>query len=598
MLNNLLKKKNFLFFRLTFLTLTISIFLKIFNFDTYFLEISKPLKNKKLIDLLKKFHIFWVYNKHIDIKSFRKIHRIKSYLTDKIANNFTNLIWNENLKKEFNDKKYFKLMIIDKLKPDVEKLTMLIVGKKKISLKKEKEFFLSSNMFGYLMKHMKKEIVFINSFSFLVFCLFLIKKLFYIIYNKLLKFLFFFISSQKKTLYKKKSFNQKVIYFPHKGLIHGKGLTKNFIYSNSIEELKKENIIHVELHGTNYNNTYEELGIEPIHWNQISYQFKFEHLKSILKIIKYKNICNFDKLVIASVFVHFEIIKSKLSNYKDIKFAFFGYDLLTSYSIIAVCNYLKIKTISYQTRSTAAFFYKRNLYFDYFFCFGEKMKKIYEKNQYIKKIYLIGNYFSNQTSKFNHVENEIREKKQNFKKVCLVFDHHTTQDYFINKLDPIVNLKNNLNFYNDLYEVASKFKDVLFILKSKNLNWMSHTSLNSIVKKFNSLDNLKISKNTVLPDLYRFSDFAYGVISSGLDDMLALNKPIIIKDILGHPSYKGDYGILIAKSKKELMNKLSLIINDNKEFNEQILNVKRQMFINYNNYEKEKIFKKIILKNE
>ena len=72
---------------------------------------------------------------------------------------------------------------------------------------------------------------------------------------------------------KKKLFQQQVIYFPHKGLLHGKGLKKLFFHSNSINEFKKEYIIHIELHGSNYNDTYEELGIEPIQWNQISFNW-------------------------------------------------------------------------------------------------------------------------------------------------------------------------------------------------------------------------------------------------------------------------------------------------------------------------------------
>ena len=150
MLNNLFKKKNFLFFKLTFLTLSFSVFLKIFNFDSYFLEISKPLKKKKLIKFLQKIKIIWICNEHIDVKSLRKIQRIKIHLTEKISNNFTNFVWNENLKKEFQEKHYFKLMIIDKLKTDVEKLITLLVGKKKVSCTNKCNYFLSYNIKKYL----------------------------------------------------------------------------------------------------------------------------------------------------------------------------------------------------------------------------------------------------------------------------------------------------------------------------------------------------------------------------------------------------------------------------------------------------------------
>lgn len=598
MFNKYLKKKNFLFFRLTLLTLSISIFLKIFNFDSYFLEISKPLKKKKLIELLKKIHIFWICNDHIDINSFRKIQRIKSYLTNKISGNFSNLIWNDNLKKEFHSVLNFELFVIDKLHKDVEKLVTLLVGKKKLSSTNKSDYLLSLNIFNYLMKPIYKDITFINFFSFLSFFLLVLKKFFYLVFKRLLNFLNIFHSGQKKTFMKKKLFQQQVIYFPHKGLLHGKGLKKLFFHSNSINEFKKENIIHIELHGSNYNDTYEELGIEPIQWNQISFKFNLKQLKSAINIIKTNNTSYFHKIILTMIYLHFIIIKSKLSKFKNIKLAAFGYDFLASPSIIAVCNFLKIKTISYQTRSTTAFFYKKNLFFDYYFCFGDKMKKIYKKHHSIKKIYSIGNYFSNQTPNLNFIEKNIRKKKQNYKQVCLVFDHHTKEDYFIDKQDPIVNFENNLVFYNDLFEIASKFKNVLFILKSKNLSWKNQSGFNSIVKKFYSIDNLEISRNTSLPDLYRFSDFAYGVITSGLDDMLALNKPVIIKDISGHPSKTSDYGILLAKSKKELINKIELIINKNEEFHKQILDLKREIFVNYENDFKEKIFKEILLENK
>ena len=54
----------------------------------------------------------------------------------------------------------------------------------------------------------------------------------------------------------------------------------------------------------------------------------------------------------------------------------------------------------------------------------------------------------------------------------------------------------------------------------------------------------------------------------------------------------------MAKSKKELINKIELIINKNEEFHKQILDLKREIFVNYENDFKEKIFKEILLENK
>ena len=61
-------------------------------------------------------------------------------------------------------------------------------------------------------------------------------------------------------------------------------------------------------------------------------------------------------------------------------------------------------------------------------------------------------------------------KNKKFKLVCAVIDF-IQKNWYTSALHPLVNWADNLDFYNTILDI-SKHSDILFIIKSKNYDWM------------------------------------------------------------------------------------------------------------------------------
>ena len=122
----------------------------------------------------------------------------------------------------------------------------------------------------------------------------------------------------------------------------------------------------------------------------------------------------------------------------------------------------------------------------------------------------------------------------------------------------------------------------MFFIKSKNYVWLKHSYFKDLVNILNKQKNIKIlqdQKKWTPEYSIRFTDFAIAKYSSLSDQMLYLNKPVLIFNYDGFPGLLYDFGrkILINNS-NQLENKISDIQKNYNKYNKSLEQIRKRLF--------------------
>jgi hypothetical protein len=281
------------------------------------------------------------------------------------------------------------------------------------------------------------------------------------------------------------------------------------------------------------------------------------------------------------------IAQEKLLYFKNVKLALVGHDILFPLELSLALKKADIKTVCVQERLAAIETHK--MIFDHYFILGPQVCEILKKRMR-KTILNFHKYFLWQTDSLNLKKYKLYKNKN---LNCLIIDTHSETDWYSNGFI-LNNWSNNKNFYDNIIELAKKNSSINFLIKSKNYSWTKNTFFSKILKKIENMKNIKILKDTKkwTPEkCLAYSDFAIARYSSFSDQMLYINKPVLICDNNGSPSkYFPFFGKnIICKTKNDLEKKFSLLVKNIPGYNQK-LNKTRKLLFYYNSIVNLKVF--------
>ena len=230
--------------------------------------------------------------------------------------------------------------------------------------------------------------------------------------------------------------------------------------------------------------------------------------------------------LLSSVY-NIENSKEKIKNYfPKLKYLLIGYDLLFTIDVCMAAKILNIETVSMQDRIIVPS-WSHCMIFDHYFILGPASKKVIKK----RMSKTVKNFYKNQI-----LDNDIKiikKIKNNQKKLkCLVIDlsSFAEKDWYLNGRS-IASWNSNYRFYKLILKLSQKYSNISFYIKSKNYIWLKTRVYKKLKKFFRNQKNVYILKNqkiwTPIKSI-KFTDFAIAKYSSLSDQMLYINKPIII----------------------------------------------------------------------
>ncbi len=566
-------------------------FFKLLGQKVYFINLPKIFRNKKSINFLKLIGLNWLNFQEYRIQEAASIGKdamllqkdLSSYI-DKIniANYFTEILLKKGCHK--NDLKSFALSktgifcrdfctlisFIDYLKKD-EKNKFIIIGQFPHILKKVfnnkikgKAKLFNIISFGYIL------IVFRDMFIKIL--LSISKK-----FNKKVIF------TENKSIDLKKF---KTIFFPHQGIYYGSMYKKDHFYSKEINSnFYHSNILHISS-GNIINNSltkefYKKNNITEIDFNSLGKISLKEVILESLKIIPRFYFFSKDNFqtIIFFMGLWFSIKQSllRLDSLPNAQSAIFGYDLLSPRDIAIACEIKKIKTVSTQERYLSVWESDSFFILDHYLTINKKAEEQISTEHLgsIKKMKSIGPIRS------DLIINDTDKKKNISNSVVLVLDSHSHINYYQNGLRKFANWYDNYLFYQDILELSKKNKNVNFIIKGKNYNFMDISYFSNIKKLINESSNIEVFKssnqNNSAYSLIEKSVLTISRHTSIVDEILFKKLPLIIYDSAGYPSTFFNYGkSLVVKNYNQLEEKFNLWKKDPFTFQKNILNETNQ----------------------
>ncbi len=546
-----------------------SIYLFIYYLLGYKIFFFRLSKNKIFKHFLTKTFNFYKkidYQKLIseDLNFYRKESNlwIDKYIEEEFIN-FDNKI---KFKKYFiNSDKEIKIFLKKKITHLYINFFEIIGIIEKSNLSTSKIFFLThiDHFKNYVLegKNIKyKKIYLYDFYTIFSQILFFLKKIIYFIYKRIYYYF------KKNIIYKKNinynsqkkinnlEFLKKIIYFPHKGIYYGNEYIKDQFYSLDDASLLNYNkLSFVSLYPLNQidinsKKFYKLKKIDIIDVNlykKINFFINKKSLFLIVKIILFNKISLFLKKEIFLSYCRYVFYKNFLKKYTNLKGIFFDYDFLIPLELSLASRSLNIISYANQERLHLLNNPLNKLIIDNYYVISKDAERYlinHSLNHSIKKVINIGpirtenyfNYFKDQKL----IDIKFKIKNNKFDYISVVFDWHSELNYLRNAELRGNNWLNNKNFYNVILNIADKNKDILFLIKGKNYNFLKVKSFNEIKEKLLNKKNIIFANdiyqlNTYQLNAYQLisiSDFSISRYSSVCEEMKFIKFPFIIFD--------------------------------------------------------------------
>lgn len=585
--------------KLNLFLLVLSIFLKIFNKNIYYRNISKILRRSFVDDLLTKFGIKNIGFNDINIKYIHEGYAIKKnlelkFIEKKVEKNFLFLSF---LKKYNINVDKFKICLRKQLGGFGFAGESISLIEKNFSLKNNKIHYITDTSLSYLLLLNFNKNLKVYSFVVLFKLILLSFKKFFNIFKKnIFRIIRKFIKQNKKIKYNLDNLsldNFEIAFFPHKSLKYGKAYNKTYIYSkNKEDKLYKSKVLTilkepVDKFSKRYFKLYnipniatDDL-IKKLKLSELSYLFKDSNL---INFIKNFSISNF--LVSFFIFKNILEIEKNITLFEKLnklKIIYCDYDVLFPSTILIACEIKKIKTISHQERyslNTTPVF--PPLFYNYYLCAGISFQKEFENHGYI-----VDKYFNIGTLRTSrHINKKKLEIKSEFQRLRNIKSKKVlcVGTYILNKYETReegedgTSIKNNNEFFNQIIILAKKFPDLYFIIRLKD-DSTTYLLQKNILDEIEQINNIELSKNSSKINIYeivRLSSFVIGRATSLVEESLNDEIPAIIYDEVNvmrcYSNYHLNKTIITAKNNEELCKYLKVYLNNESLYNDNLKN--------------------------
>ena len=596
--------KTIFFEEINLFNIFIIFFFKLLGFKILFIKIDKNLRKKKIIKFLEIFNVKWFNYQNYDFKKPNSNIVVPAdNFTDEFSKKITDLIWDENIKKISDEKQNLDICVQQRFMDRFRNLYEIFSVAKHFADEKNKIYiWISNDLLSKQVMTEDKKVVNLYPKIFTLFndLLFYSFKFFYeFLIIKFLKRMFYYL--QFKKIVNIKQINQinandfKVCFFPHKGPI-GINYKKNYFYSKDKNDFFYfSNILHFEWSQADIKNSKENLNfykqnkIKVLFWdtikneiNFINYKFIFIFFRIFLNLFIKLGIIGAIEILI--ILFRIEQNKKKLSKFPNLKLALVGYDWLFPQTLAVACRMKKITLVAAQERVIEPA-RKSQYMLDKYFVIGNHSKKMLEERK-DKKMELIEMGLVKMKQHFEEGKEVKILNGNSYKFKCLVMDWHSVEDWYDNGRLFNANWKANLNFYKIILHLAKNNKDVLFLIKSKNYLWLKINFFEEIVNDFKKIENVEIlsdQEKWTPSNCIKSTDFGIGLMTSLADEMLIVNKPVIIFESEDFPSCYLDYGSdIISKSFEDLNAKVQKIKSGLKFYNDKLNSVRVKFYKQFN----------------
>ena len=340
-----------------------------------------------------------------------------------------------------------------------------------------------------------------------------------------------------------------ILYFPHKSIFYGDLFIKDNFYSEDIDSVfSPSNLLHIELGGISLSAKQSEyykankiktvifpnVGIKNI-CVYLTYIFGEIGLKKVLQLLR-KDFVMFCVCLFTTVkFLSNKDLISK--NYKA-KLVLSGYDILFPIILSLAFESLKIKTIAVQERFLPTFFSHYPFILDTYLCNSELVCKSIKKSntKFVNSCIPCGQI---RTDILVNYQKNISTKNRRF--TIVVFDFHSDPDFDNNRLNVLINWKENASFYKDICSLARELPEVDIIIRGKDCNWTKIPFFKDVVSNINATSNIWVdddySEFNKQYKLASMSDLVIARYSSIGDEIMALGKRVIYYDYFTNSSH-------------------------------------------------------------
>lgn len=589
--------KKIIFEELSILNIFLIFLLRTLNFKVFFFKTSPYLRKKSLISVLKKMSIskidFNDINYSINL-NYNKKKKKSLYQANILTKNVTKNIWDKKLKKVFLQKTYFKILLLNYLKHELWHRYILFEFGNKIQQKNEKIYFwvnrdLLNNLITKEYKNFKVlKPSFLNFFSNLV----LILNLFLEKLNNKIN-----IKTETKTKNKKKNKleinNKRTIFFVSAGIVNANSNylnKKNFFFSSKKKDvLHKDNIGICELHNNLDKKSlsfYKKYKINFVFWFNKKTPSLFKANFILLSSLLLKTSLKFDLKLGFKLFIFaLNILKNikRLDEFKNVKNAIIENEIHFPTTLAIALKHKDVQITCFSKRLILPAWHHQVI-IDNYFVIGNKTND-YLKSQLYKNIkpFFIG---GRESLKTNYSSKYLLSYKRKFSLICLVLDYHSDKNWYRSSLNPTVNYANNFEFYKNILNISTSHPEILFVLKSKNYNWVKIPFFKDILKK------IKKQKNIIFFDrdyqitnfqMIKNVDFSIAKYTSLVDDFLMNHKPSIIYEKV--PFVKGFINYdrsIIVENEEELHKTLTTLKKNYVKFNSNLNFMRKNFYRKFN----------------
>jgi hypothetical protein len=592
--------KTIIFEKLKLLNLFLMIFLRIFGYKIFFVKISKYLQNKYLLNILKKIDLNWFNYQEYNLNTVETF-QMQNFLSyaSQISDLVSKKFYKNEMNKKFTKENYFKISLEFNLKKRIFECLEIVKINDYLNYNFNIKYIWAEKDIVSDLVFKKNQIININRLKIEFLELFPLLIVLFIKFgkNKLVN-----IFNQKEKINEKKNKERdfETVYFPHDLLTSGL-YQKNFFYFESRKHLlNPNNILHIEWNDTYLTKEnkkfYREKEFNFQLWSRFS---TFITLKNTLIFI-YKNKLKFTKIFLWDYHIFkiicFSIFKLEktdlfLDNFSKVKLILSGHSDLFPPEILISSRKRKIITISIEDRIVLSGWSSR-LMFNFYLVAGKTSKKNLINKQHDNECAIINGLLF----KSINIKKKFISEKKSFD--CLVTDFHSEVDWYINGTSTINNFRLNKEFYEIVFELASRFNNINFMIKSKSYEWLDQKFYQQIVEKLLDKKNVLILKDQKkwTPEFsLNNCDFLFGLHSSLLDEGLASGKPIIIFDRSNYPSKIFDYGKeLLSEDLQEIIQKFEKLTYNFDDYNKSLDKCRSLLFYNIDQEKYKKEIEKII----
>jgi len=326
-------------------------------------------------------------------------------------------------------------------------------------------------------------------------------------------------------------------YVTHSGLKYGSLYEKGLYYSEKDSFFEPKNLVHFDYSG--YNSPSEVLP-----WFKLTPAKKLGVKDVVLISLKLVFVLNFLSIKLSSLplkiqiwilALKFQAHRRDLGHFKELKRAYIDYDIICPKSLILAFESCNILTIGVQERYISAYYKSTSVILDQYLISSNESRLIMEssRNYLFEKSFSVGQYRTDEFfRKFPNISN--KDSVGIYNKRILVLGFHCDMTWVESQVNPLLNWQAQEHFLDEIMALASEFKDSLFTLRYKMIDWLELPFFSPIKHRLKEFHNIKISKEYGISFysyyLVKNSDIVIGKHTSLMDEAISIGKPTLVHD--------------------------------------------------------------------